>query len=175
MMPVPSHLVDCVVPNDTTIDETPLEARVRCPCGSMRFRILFPGQTHVYDNETIPCTAELAGTFFFLVKAHCTHCNREHLLLDQDFHGWNGYVAHDPKQALLPRPQLTPWKCLSCSGTEHEAMIMIQTEGKRDFISEAGDAFDADRWPDGFGCFNMGVKCTSCGKETPQLICCETM
>jgi hypothetical protein len=52
---------------------------------------------------------------------------------------------------------------------------MIQTEGKRDFISEAGAKFDENRWPDGFGCFNMGIKCTGCGKETPEWICYETM
>jgi hypothetical protein len=176
MMPVPSHLVNSVAPKDTVIDEESLEAAVQCTCGSMRFVFLFPGQTQEYDGVTIPCTAEIDNFFFFfLVKARCTHCSKEHLLLDQDFHGWNGFVCHDKKQAALPRPPLVPWKCLSCGATEHEAEIMIQTEGKRDFISESAGAVDENQWPDGFGCFNMSIKCTECSKDTPQWICCETM
>ena len=65
MMPIPSHLTNCVVPKDATIDESPLDAFVRCPCGSSKFDLLFPGQTHQYGGETIPCTAEIGGKFFF--------------------------------------------------------------------------------------------------------------
>ena len=109
MMPVPSHLIDCVVPRDAVIDESPLDAFVRCPCGSSRFDLLFPGTTHEWRGETIPCTAEIGGKFFFLVTARCTSCNRRHLLLDADFHGWNGFVCHDPKQASIERPPLRLW------------------------------------------------------------------
>lgn len=175
MMPVPSHLVDCVAPKDSAIDQGPLDGDVRCPCGSGRFDLLFPGQTHEYQGETIPCTAEINGKFFFLIKARCGRCQREHLLLDADFHGWNGFVCHDANQASLPRPPLVPWKCLACGATEHEASVQIQTEGKDDFISESGGAFDEDRWPDGFGWFSMAIKCTGCGRHTPEWISYETM
>jgi ribosomal protein S27E len=174
-MPVPSHLVDCVVPKDATIDESPLDAVVRCACGSSRFDLLFPGQTHEYAGEKIPCTAEIDGKFFFLIKARCAGCEREHLLLDGDFHGWNGFVCHDSKQASLSRPLLVPWKCLSCGRAEHEASVQIQTEGKEDFVAETDGEFDDDRWPDGFGWFSMAIKCTGCGKETPEWVSYETM
>jgi hypothetical protein len=52
---------------------------------------------------------------------------------------------------------------------------VIQTEGKDDFVSESGGEFDENRWPDGFGCFNMSIKCARCGLETPQWVSCETM
>jgi hypothetical protein len=175
MMPVPSHLVGCVAPKDSLVDESPLDADIRCPCGSIRFDLLFPGQTHKFQGETCPCTATIDGAFFFLVKAHCIGCQREHLLIDVDLHGWNGFVCHDVKQAVLPRPPLIPWKCLDCGATAHEASILIQTEGKADFMSESGGKFDAAKWPEAFGCLSMAIKCSGCGKQTPEWICCETM
>lgn len=175
MMPVPSHLTDFVAPKDPTVDEGPLDADVRCPCGSSKFALLFPGHTKEYQGETIPVVAQINGKFFFLVKARCTNCNDQHLLLDADFHGWNGFVCHDAEQAALPRPPLVPWKCLSCNATEHEASIQIQTEGEQDFLSESSGKFPAERWPDGFGWFSMEIKCTACGKQTPEWISYETM
>jgi hypothetical protein len=175
MMPVPSHLVNCVTPKDAAIDERPLDADVRCPCGSSSFDLLFPGHTHEYQGETVPCTAEINGKFFFLLKARCVRCQKEHLLIDGDFHGWNGFVCHDPDQAALPRPPLVVWKCLACGATAHEASVQIQTEGKQDFISESDGEFDEDRWPDGFGWFSMAIKCTACGKVTPEWVSYETM
>ena len=176
MMPVPSHLVDCLVPKESEVDENPLDAEVHCPCGSTRFDLMYPGQTHDFpDEETIPCTAEIDGKFFFMIKARCTACQRVHLLLDSDFHGWNGFVCHDAEQAAIPRPPLVPWKCLSCGGTAHEASVQIQTEGKEDFVTESDGQFDADRWPDAFGWFSMAITCTGCGKHTPEWISYETM
>jgi hypothetical protein len=175
MMPLPSHVVGWVVPKDPMIDEGPLEADVCCPCGSRRFDLLFPGQTHEWDGETIPCTAEISGKFFFLIKAQCAKCSRQHLLLDADLHGWNGFVCHDPEQAAIPRPPLVPWKSLECGTTSHEASIRIQTEGKADFVSESEGRFPADRWPDGFGWFSMDIKRSACGKQTREWVSLETM
>src|SRR3984893_2212199 len=92
MMPVPSHLQGLVVPLDSAIDEEALSAGVRCPCGDERFELLDPGHTHKHERETIPCTAEIDGKFFFVLKSRCVGCAREHLLFDKDFHGWDGTV-----------------------------------------------------------------------------------
>jgi len=175
MMPVPTHLKDCVVPGSSKIDEGALKAKVQCPCGGKVFELLYPGQTHEYDGRTIPCVAEITKKFFFLIKAECVKCGKEHPLLDADFHGWNGFVCHDPKQANVPRPPLVPWKCLECGGLEHKAGIEIQTEGKEDFISETDGEIDEDRWPDGFGWFTMSIECTKCSAKTPEWVSYETM
>ena len=174
-MPVPTHLRNCVVPNDPTIDEFEFSGKVRCPCGSTQFRLLYPGATHEYHGEIIPCAAKIAGKFFFLIKAACVKCDREHLLIDEDLHGWNGFVCHDAAQAAIERPPLVPWKCLSCGGLRHSATVFIQAEGRLDFVRIAGDKFDADRWPDAFGWFDMAIRCTGCGKETPVWVSLETM
>lgn len=175
MMPVPSHLVGLVHPKDPQIDETALDAQVVCSCGAKSFVLLYPGATHEYRGELIPCTAEIDNRFFFLIKARCTSCGREHLLLDKDLHGWNGFVCHDSAQASLPRPPLTTWKCLKCGATEHQASVQVQTEGRQDFTDGTNGEFDEERWPDGFGWLSMSIVCAACGKETPEWVSYETM
>jgi hypothetical protein len=176
MMPVPSHLSDCLIPKESGIGGDALDADVRCPCGSKRFDLLYPGQSRTRPGkEPIPCTAEIDGKFFFLISARCTKCQRVHLLIDADFHGWNGLVCHDARQASLPRPPLVPWRCLCCDETEHEASVQIYTEGRKDFVAETGGRFPPDRWPDAFGWFSMAIKCAGCGKFTRDWISYETM
>ena len=175
MMPIPSHLTNCVTPDSSEIDESPLLGKVQCPCGSDVFQLLYPGRTREHEEGPIPCVAEIDGKFFFLIKAKCCACKKEHLLIDIDFHGWNGFVCHEPNQANLPRPSLVPWKCLSCGSTEHKATILVSGEGKLDFIEETEGEFDEDRWPDGFGCFAMAIACSKCEKSTDGWISMETM
>ena len=155
MMPTPSHLTKCVTRKDTVIDESPLEADVDCPCGSNMFELFYPGQTTEYNGSKIPVVAEIDSVFFFLIRARCTQCSREHLLLDKDFHGWEGFVCHDKEQAIIPRPELTKWHCLTCGKTPHQACIQIQTAGKQDFIEESEGMFNQDQWPDAFAWFSM--------------------
>jgi hypothetical protein len=175
MMPVPSHLQGIVVPLDDVIDEEALSARIHCPCGEETFKLLYPGQTHEYERELVPCTAEINGKFFFVLKSQCAGCKREHLLFDADFHGWDGFICHDSAQAALARPPLVAWKCQKCGDTRHTGVIRIQTQGKDDFISEAGDEFDVNRWPDAFGWFSLDLTCSECGKKSPELVSYETM
>jgi hypothetical protein len=175
MMPVPSHLQGLVVPLDSAIDEEALSASVRCPCGDARFELLYPGHTHEHERETIPCTAEIDGKFFFVLKSRCVGCAREHLLFDKDFHGWDGFICHNSAQAALSRPQLVAWTCRECGETDHTGVVHNQTEGKEDFISEAGEEFDENRWPDAFGWFSLDLTCSKCGKESRELVSYETM
>lgn len=175
MMPVPSHLIECVVPKSSVVDEQALDATVKCTCGSTRFRLMFPGQTHNLRGDVIPCTANIDGKYFFIVRANCVRCHREHVLIDADFHGWNGFVCHDAAQASVARPELVAWQCLGCGGSVHEASVQIQTEGREDFVDQAGDEFDPERWPDAFGWFSMTIRCVACHRETPDWVSYETM
>jgi hypothetical protein len=110
--PFPSHLRGLVIPiPEESEPEALLTATVACPCGGDTFDLLFPGATHTYAGEECPCTTRVGEAFFFLVRARCRKCGEEHLLIDQDLHGWNGVVCHDAAQAALPRPPLVSWKC----------------------------------------------------------------
>lgn len=175
MMPVPRHLQGLVRPKSPVVDEAPLDAEVVCACGSKLFSLWYPGATRMSQGERIPVVAVMEERACFLIKAHCIKCARESLLFDMDFHGWNGFVCHNKKDASLPRHPLTPWKCLNCGKGEHQASVQVHSQGREDFIQECGDDFDEDRWPDGFGWFSMSIGCDSCGKVTTEWISYETM
>jgi hypothetical protein len=175
MMPTPRHLKEVVVRDDINADEEPLEAPIRCTCGGEIFEILYPGQTHDWNGETVPCVANLGGAFFLVLKVRCCICGREHLLLDKDEHGYNGYVCHDPVQSSLPRPDLVPWQCLGCHQTAHRVMVTVCTAGRVDFEEETEGEFDPETWPEAFSWFRLGAYCDACNRDTPDLVDYETM
>lgn len=175
MMPIPTHLMDCVVPDDPNVDESPLIGSVRCPCGGRTFELLFPGNTHERRGEFVPCTAEIGGRYFFLIQAVCRACGTNHLLLDVDFHGWNGFVCRNPQQAALPRPTLVPWKCVKCGDVSHTAVIDVRSEGKEFCVGEADGAIEDDQWHEAFGWFTISIECAGCGHSDKTWVSCETM
>jgi hypothetical protein len=175
MMPTPSHLKEVIVRSDTKFDEEPLVAPVRCPCGGEVFEILYPGQIHDRNGEAVPCVAKVGGRFFLFLKVRCNACEREHLLLDKDSHGYNGYVCHDSAQSSLPRPDLIPWRCLTCDVTGHRVVVTVCTAGRDDFEEETEGEFDPETWPEAFSWFGLGARCVACDRDTPDLIDYETM
>ena len=131
MMPAPTHLRRIAVPTSDVVDEEALQAAIRCTCGEDRFEVMFPGQTHDWNGEQVPCTAQIEDKFFFLVLARCSSCQQTHCIIDQDLHGWDGFICHDAEQAALPRPALESWPCKLCGSAIHHVSVEIQTEGKR--------------------------------------------
>jgi hypothetical protein len=175
MMPVPEHLQACLVAPRGKPDSRPLKGKVRCPCGGKVFRLLFPGQTKEWGDEIIPCVAKIKSKYFLVIKGKCVACRKVHLLLDKDFHGWNGFVCRDPKQTKLKRPPLVPWKCLDCGELGHKAVLEIHTMGKRDFVDETDGEFDPALWPEAFAWFSMDIECVGCRKKSREWISYETM
>lgn len=174
MMPIPSHLKEIAKPVDQVLDEAPLRASLQCKCGSISFQLLYPGQTRAIGDQVIPVTANVGGNYFFIVQTLCRQCSYEVTLLDADFHGWNGFVCHDPAQASVLRPPLVPWQCVACDSREYEAEIFIQGEGEADYIVETGNE-NGDQWPNAFGYFALSAICSKCRLNTPDLFTCETM
>lgn len=177
MMPTPGHLRESVNRPDVAVSETAghLVAPVVCPCGCNELELLYPGETAEVEQRPVAVTVEINGNFLLRLEARCTRCGTKHLLLDKDFHGWNGFVCHDEKQASLSRPPLKAWHCPSCKGTCHEMTVTICTEGKTFFEEETEGEFDSDRWPDGFGWFTLSTRCVNCGYEIEGLVDFETM
>ena len=174
-VPVPTHLRHFVAPLDRPVEEGIVRVSFRCPCGETRFELRYPGQTHEWDGREIPCDALIGQHHFFLLEARCVACGRDHLLLDTDFHGWNGLLCHDPEQAALPRPPLVVWGCRGCGGVSHSGVITISTESKESTLGEAGDDIDPERWYDAFGWFSLDLICSKCGRAEPDLVSYETM
>jgi ribosomal protein S27E len=175
LMPIPKHLQKCVIPNESKIDESPLIGRIHCSCGSESFELLYHGKAHKSEEELIPCDLEVDGRFFFLIKAKCSQCANEYLIFDKDFHGWNGLVCHDSKQAAIARPELTTWKCTECNSLPHNAWIRISTMGKQDFIEETEGEFEENSWPEAFDWITINIRCPNCNKKTDEWVSYETM
>ena len=137
--------------------------------------MLYPGQTHDYQGRQVTCTAEIDGKFFYVIVAECLKCKQRHVLVDMDFHGWNGYICHDPKQAALPRPPLKAWNCTACSEDAFSVQVTINSEGMIDFVEETDGEFPAERWPDGFGYIDIAIVCIHCRHQPESWAGCETM
>ncbi len=71
VMPIPSHLAGWVVPQ--SFEDEVLKASVRCPCGSERVELRYPGATHLSwkDQTPIPSSVKIGEVWFFIIKATC--------------------------------------------------------------------------------------------------------
>ena len=171
---VPRHLKTILQLSETNSSPERVYGRVMCPCGSNSFAILYPGQTHEFQGLRYPCTANIGGNLFFLVSARCTECNRIHLLIDQDFHGFNGVVCHDLEQAKLGRPSLIEWNCRRCNSVAHSLEVSIAIGDRDDFVAETADRPElADKWFEAFEWFSVEIECLNCG-HTEELVSMET-
>lgn len=173
--PLPTHLRSVLHPSGAASGDELLVAELRCACGGELFELKYPGQTHERDGDAYPCIAGIGGRFLFIIRACCLTCNVDHLLIDQDLHGWDGVVCHDAKQAALPRPALVTWECKQCHGAVHKAQISIRSEGKEFFVEECGGRYDERKWVDAFGWFGMNIECSQCGKKSEEWVSLETM
>lgn len=174
MMPVPSHLRSIIVPQKYIVDDGLMIGNLSCQCGNEESNLMYPGQTQEYEGSIYPCTAEIDGNFFFLIKIICTKCKSSYILFDKHFHGWNGMMCHDEQKANLPRPPLVPWKCVSCGGLSHKVTIKIAFESKEDFIEQSRGEFKEAEWPDAFQWIWITIKCCSCGVVTENWVDYET-
>ncbi len=175
MLPTPNHLKTIFVPDEECKHNDILAGMLQCPCGCTEHRLMYPGQTHEYRGATRPCTAEVHGEFFFIVKAVCEECKAEHLVFDKHFHGWDGLMCHDERESQLPRPPLVPWECLSCHSLSHEILIRIALVPKDDFIEQSYGEFGEERWPDAFEWIWISIECCRCGLKTEDWVDYETM
>lgn len=175
-LPFPKHLrhfVRPVLARSKTDHE--FVGRLRCGCSGMTFRLLFPGKTHKFQGRLTPVTTKVGGAYFFLIRAQCERCGREHLVFDQDLHGWNGFVCHNEAQASLPRPPLSPWRCLRCGEERHRGLVTVTSQGRTDFVEEAGPDFKPSQWAEGFESLSLELVCRGCSLQTSPWVACGAM
>ena len=175
MLPTPAHLRGCTVATPDAADEDEYAALVRCPCGGESFRMLHTADTKQYAGETIPCVTRTDDGFFLRIVAACVGCASEHLLLDMDLHGWNGFVCREPRKTARPRPPLVAWRCRKCGTKAFGAAVSVRGEGKQDAISEADGLLDETNWHEGFGWVTVDLRCDGCGDGHATWIDYETM
>jgi hypothetical protein len=177
MMPVPSHLRGVLTPGVADLDESPLIGRLSCGCGSRpeEFEIFYPGETVLREGDRYPVEIEVPGSRFFRIVARCGECGREHLLFDRDLHGLAALTGKRRAEAPRAIPDMLPWRCTRCGSTRHAATLEVESPGRQEVLSAAGEGFDPERWPDAFSRIGMSLRCLQCGKVTEDWVSCRTV
>jgi hypothetical protein len=170
MKTLPTHIKDCV--KDIEYTEDFIKGTICCTCGNRVFTLYYPGETTEYNGKVIPCSAYINDHSYFILRAQCSECKKEFLLFDRDFHGWDGYVCHDEKDASKPRPPLVPWKCIECNEDKHVAQIMFCYGDEDEMLEDLGgtkiNLADAFEW------IYVNIKCKICGHVTEKWVDYET-
>jgi ribosomal protein S27E len=173
MIPLPRHLKDILNPIGEENDEFELTGKIVCNCGSENFTIKFVGDDSEYEENKVIMVSEVDGNFFLIVKVKCNSCGKEHLIFDDNLHGWNGFVCGESKD--LPRPDSKVWSCNKCNAANHSMIVKINSQGQQDFIDEVGDEFDKNDWTEAFEWINIEIECESCKEKNEEWISYETM
>lgn len=174
MLPAPRHLIDCTQPLPERAGEYDYAGHVKCKCGCDTYDLYHMGATHEYQGETIPCTAEIDGQFYFRVVARCTACGMEHLLFDMNLHGWNGFVCREELALPGPRPARTSWPCRTCGGSAHQAEVVVHGEDLESAIENSDGILDESKWQEGFLWIVIDIHCTACGDHPKTWMSCKT-
>jgi len=99
--PIPKHLRPIF--EFRTPDRGEVIGDIRCTCNSTSFAIHYVADSSSYATDQFVSSLEINDHFFTIVYAQCNHCQRNHLLFDIDFHGYDGFVCTDHTD-LPPRP-----------------------------------------------------------------------
>lgn len=165
MYPIPTHLKDILTLLGEENDEFQVYGSIKCECGCEAFHLLAYADPEDDDNYISP------------LKAICKNCGEEYLIFDETKHGWNGFVCHDGNE--IPDELLTEMHCPECDCDIHEIKVSISSQGKQDFIDEAGIDSDSDMseddWVNAFEWISIGVKCLDCGYDNEEWLDLETM
>jgi hypothetical protein len=167
-IPVPSHLQGWVVP--LSFEDEYLEATVRCPCGSDRVELHYLGTTFPSreDGSPLPRVVEIDGGYYFIVQAVCADCRTEHVLLDKNRHGCEGFLQSSPGRVAEPPPRpLMPWPCVACGGLVHRVELQIVIDYMDCYFKDKHFLrHGIDRWPDAFGWIDIRILCCNCDRKT---------
>jgi hypothetical protein len=173
--PIPEHLREILEPHPKQCTAHQVQGSVRCPCGSYVLSLLYVG-TRVKNNEAPYLEiAEVDGRYIFCVGAKCTDCGQEHLLFDDRFHGWNGYVCGSDEEQELERPPFLEWHCDACDEARHKITLTIQGEDMASLLEESDGFLTEATWHEGFGVFTLDFTCTACNKGPTEIVSLETM
>jgi len=168
-LPIPSYLKGILVPIKSKSSENCVQGGLKCQCGNMgEFELLYSGNL---KKDVIKKIKDED----FLVFAKCLKCGSKMLIFNDAVHGWDGVVCHaDKKSESLPI-DLKTWKCFQCQSESQKISIAISSQGKEDFISEAGPDFNPELWIEAFDWITIDTKCNKCGSEVKELVSFETM
>jgi hypothetical protein len=175
MLPIPKHLENILIPFGKDNNEYQVIGHIQCNCGSKEFKIRFVGDSSEYLEEKVIKVMSINDHYFLIVKATCKKCNKEHLLFDADIHGWNGFICHDEDESKAERLNEKEWNCPDCNDNAFFIEIKINSQGKQDFVEEAGEEYNPNDWINAFEWITINLTCSKCKKENKEWISYETM
>ena len=172
MLPIPKHLKNILKPIGKGNNEFEVTGKIVCDCGSEKFTIAIVAD----EIDNVIKTIEIDDSFFLIVKAKCNDCSKEHLIFDNTYHGYDGFVCGLGGSKNLPRPDTKNWACNKCQKTNHSLIVMINSQGKKDFVEVCENGkFNIEDWVEAFGWITIKVICNSCGEVNDEWISYETM
>lgn len=173
-VPIPSHLQPILKPAGDGNSEFQVTGEIQCQCGCKQFEILFVGDDSQFESDRTIDVKEIGDDFFLIVYVKCADCNKELLLFDNDYHGWNGFVCGGDNRSV-DRPKLQKWQCDRCSNSENKVSVIISSQGKDDFMEEGGAEFGEENWVEGFEYITIETECCNCTEKHEEWISYETM
>jgi ribosomal protein S27E len=174
MLPIPKHLESILKPIGESNNEFEVTGKIVCDCGTENFTIEIVGDDVDYQKDNVIKVTEIDENYFLIVKVKCNDCGKEHLIFDNDYHGWNGFVCGGDSRNL-PRPDTKNWACNKCQHANHSLIVSIHSQGQEDFIEEGGEEFDPNDWVEAFDWITIKTTCKSCGETNDEWISYETM
>lgn len=174
MLPIPKHLKSILKPIGDKNNEFEITGKIVCDCGSENFTIELVGDSSDYEKNNVIKVVEIEENYFLIIKVKCNSCNKEHLIFDNDYHGWNGFVCGGDSREY-PRPESKVWHCNKCENSDFSMNVHIHSQGQDDFIEELEDEFDKEDWIEGFDWITIKTACNMCGETNDEWISYETM
>ena len=173
--PTPHHLKQILDPHPRQCTENQLQGAVKCPCGSYILSLLYVGNRVDLDGRPFLQVTKVDDHYMFCLGAKCSACGAEHLLFDDRFHGWNGFVCGSEEEQALPRPPFLAWHCAACDSEKHKITLTLQGEDKASAINESDGFVTEANWHEGFGWITVDLTCTACKKGPIEVVSLETM
>ena len=174
MLPIPKHLKQILKVNEQNNTEFEVTGKIVCNCGCENFTIKYVGDNSFYKTENVIKVIEIEGNYYLIITVECEKCKSLHLIFDNDFHGWNGFVCGELSKEL-ERPKTKNWKCIKCENSNHKVIVKINSAGKEDFIEETEGDFDENDWIEAFSWITISTECESCSEKNKEWISYETM
>lgn len=155
--PIPTHLKDILVVDESCSDIHDIEGKIVCVCGGDKFRIL-QNENHKRSDH-LPY-GEWDG---IKINAICEKCGKTYLLFDQATQGYDGFVCHDFKTAS--DDNLTSLKCKKCGKEVFSVKLGIEVEDKEQFeecVTDYPDEFSPEDFVNAFNWITVDTCCDSC-------------
>jgi hypothetical protein len=176
LLPIPKHLKNILKPIGNKNNEHSVVGNIICTCDSSNFIIHYVGDASDYRKDRVIKVTEIDSKYYLIIHAKCLTCEKDHLIFDMHFHGWDGFVdsAEDEDQNL-PRPQTVAFNCPKCDNNSHSLTIAIESQGMSDFISETEGDYPPEDWVEGFSWITIKTRCNNCDETNKHWISYETM